>query len=323
MGPATGTLPTAAKWGFRVALAIGFLALLFSFVNPLVALFQSGLCFAFAAGIRRRRAWAAIAAAVFWLLPVGVVLLRSSAITMELILTMGMSIAVGALMVWAAVSLRADPAGGSGAGAWIAFLVLFTIGFVSFEPFRLPTASMEPTVLMGDNFFVETATWRLGRAPKRGDIVAFRYPIDRQQIFVKRVVGIPGDRISFRAKQLIRNGVPVNEPWAVHTSTFVDEFRDNFPAEPTLNLPEPAMEMLRTNVKDGQVMVPPDSYFVLGDNRDSSLDSRYWGFVRRADIIGSPSLIYGSYQLPEGTPQKPAGMPTVLDMRWNRLLKLL
>src|SRR5258708_21729174 len=98
MDSGNGPLPTAAKWGFRVALAIGCLALLFCFVNPLVALFQSGLCVAFALGIRRRRAWAAIAGAGFWLIPVPILLLSSSGLTADLIVTVTMSLTVGLLI---------------------------------------------------------------------------------------------------------------------------------------------------------------------------------------------------------------------------------
>jgi signal peptidase I len=323
MDSGNGPLPTAAKWGFRVALAIGCLALLFCFVNPLVALFQSGLCFAFALGIRRRHAWAAIAGAGFWLIPVMIVMLSGNGLTADLIATIAMSLVVGLLMLWAAATLWREPASRSGSAPWIAFLVLFGVGFVCFQPFRVPTGAMEPTILVGDHFFVEKATWKLGRAPKRGEIVVFHYPIDPKQTFTKRIVGLPGDRISLREKQLIRNGVAAVEPWAVHMSSLLDSYRDNFPSEPNIQLVEPALEMLRTNLKDGQVVVPPDSYFVLGDNRDSSLDSRYWGFIRRGDIIGAPVLIYASYKLEESTSGKPAAVPTILDMRWNRLLKLL
>jgi hypothetical protein len=119
MDSANGPLPAAAKWGFRVALAIGCLALLFCFVNPLVAIFQSGLCFAFAFGIRRRRAWAAIGGAGFWLIPVAILLLSGNGLTADLLVTIAMSLAVGLLMLWAAGTLWREPAARSGSAPWI------------------------------------------------------------------------------------------------------------------------------------------------------------------------------------------------------------
>jgi len=122
MDSGIGPPPTAAKWGFRVALAIGCLALLFVFVNPLVAVFQSGLCFAFALGIRRRHAWAAIAGAGFWLIPAMIVLLSGNGLTADLIATITMSLVVGLLMLWATATLWQEPAARSGSAPWIAFL---------------------------------------------------------------------------------------------------------------------------------------------------------------------------------------------------------
>jgi signal peptidase I len=296
---------------------MGCLALLGSLVNPLVGLVQSALCFAFARGIRRRRAWAAIVAACFWLIPAAVVPIRRGALAPDLIPALMLSTALCIVMVFAAVELWREPGARTGWLPWAGFLGMFTAAFLSFQPFLLPTASMEPTILTGDQFFVERASWALGRTPQRGDLVAFRYPVDRNQSFVKRIVGIPGDRISLRDKQLFRNGSRIAEPWAVHTTEYTDEYRDDFPAGDAHYLKAPAEAMLRDCVKDGQVVVPPGSYFVLGDNRDSSLDSRYWGFVPRADILGSPVLIYGSYDV-AGKQQ-----PTILQMRWNRLFKSL
>ena len=184
---------------------------------------------------------------------------------------------------------------------------------------------MEHTLLIGDHFFVETATWALGRTPKRGEMVAFHYPVDRKEVFIKRIAGIPGDRVSIRNKQLYVNGSPASEPYAIHTSDFVDAYRDNFPSEPTVFLKEQGSEMLRTALHAGEIVVPGGAYFVLGDNRDSSLDSRYWGFVKRQDIFGSPVLIYASYDVSTVDHASPgtAMPPTILRMRWARMFKMI
>jgi signal peptidase I len=309
--------PAVVKWTRRVIFGIGCLALLACFFNPVIALFQSALCFAFASGMRRSRAWAAITATAVWLIPTALVPIRRGAVTPELIPSFALSAALCLVTAAAALALWRNPDARTGAAPWLAFLAVFVIGFLSFQPFVIPAGSMEPTLLIGDHLFVETASWILGRAPQRNEIVAFHYPVDRKQLFVKRVVGVPGDRISFRAKQLIRNGTPVTEPWAVHTATYPDQYRDEFPAGKFAFTETPAAVKLQQSIVDGQVVIPPNSYFVLGDSRDNSLDSRYWGFVDRRDIIGSPVLIYASYETTANQ------QPTVLQMRWKRLLRRL
>src|SRR6185369_181533 len=99
-------------------------------------------------------------------------------------------------------------------------------------------------------------------------------------------------------KQVFLNGKALNEPYKVHKTDYRDSYRDDFPGEPNSNLYPGAIEMLRRNVKDGEVVVPDGFYFAMGDNRDQSLDSRYWGFVPRENIIGKPLIIYWSYDAP-------------------------
>ena len=131
---------------------------------------------------------------------------------------------------------------------------------------------------------------------KRGDIIVFRYPVDIKQTFVKRCMGVPGDRIRIVNKQVYLNGVKLDEPYKVHKLDYFDSYRDNFPSsEPNLILMDRAKEMLANNVVNGEVVVPSESFFAMGDNRDNSLDSRYWGFVPRENIIGKPLIIYWSY----------------------------
>jgi len=147
-------------------------------------------------------------------------------------------------------------------------------------------------------------------------LIVFTYPIDRRQTFVKRVIGVAGDRIRITNKIVYRNGTAIEEPYAVHKTDYVDAYRDNFPSEPDVTLYAPAKEMLREHVSNGEVVVPDGKYFVLGDNRDLSLDSRYWGFIGSGDLIGRPWLIYDS--------EDPPSLVTVnRRVRWGRLFKLL
>ncbi len=226
---------------------------------------------------------------------------------------------------------------------WTVTIVLLLFGTTTLvQAFVIPTGSMEDSLLIGDHLLVD----KLAYAPpgpitkhllpysavKRGDIIVFRYPVDIRQTFVKRVVGIPGDRIRIQNKQVYRNGEALKEPYKYHKTEYFDSYRDNFPSEPNVRLSEGAQAMLEHNVENGEVVVPVDSYFAMGDNRDSSLDSRYWGFVPRDNIIGKPLIIYWSYDAPTERLANPAiGLDHVIDLaqnffvktRWRRTLQLI
>jgi signal peptidase I len=190
---------------------------------------------------------------------------------------------------------------------WTVTVLLLLFGTTTLvQAFVIPTGSMEDTLLIGDHLLVD----KLAYAPsgpvskyilpyeqvKHGDIIVFRYPVDISQTFVKRVIGVPGDHLKIISQQIFRNGVKLNEPYVYHKNPYPDTYRDNFPgAEPNAMLYEPAREMLQNHVVSGEVVVPPSAYFAMGDNRDNSLDSRYWGFVPRENIIGKPLIIYWSY----------------------------
>jgi signal peptidase I len=190
----------------------------------------------------------------------------------------------------------------------ITVLLLLFLTTTLVQAYVIPTGSMEDTLLIGDHLLVD----KLAFAPpgpvskyilpytevKRGDIIVFRYPVDISQTFVKRCIGVPGDRIRLINKQVYLNGVRLDEPYTYHKSDYVDSYRDNFPGEPNVSVDRRASEMLLNHVVNGDVVVPPNSYFAMGDNRDSSLDSRYWGFVPRENIIGKPLVIYWSYDAP-------------------------
>jgi len=195
-------------------------------------------------------------------------------------------------------------------------IAVFVITFVV-QAFQIPSESMENTLLIGDYLLVNKLCYGGGgiadrilpyRRIERGDIVVFHYPVNPSQHFVKRVVGIPGDRIRLIQGAVYVRGVRLQEPYVRHSSRFHDPFRDDFPR---LNVAVPEVTSnwwreMHTLVDDDQLIVPQGYYFVLGDNRDESLDSRYWGFVPRENIIGSPLLIYWSVRsssevMPAGT----------------------
>ncbi len=226
-------------------------------------------------------------------------------------------------------------------------IALFVITFIV-QAFRIPSGSMENTLLIGDYLLVDKTRFGPGghwqpilpyRGIRRGDIIVFRYPVDPTQHFVKRVIGLPGERIHLWHSHVYVNGRVLHEPYVVFKEHFPDEFRDNFPAGDRFNENVRAewATRLRSAVQDGELIVPRGQYFVLGDNRDQSLDSRYWGFVPRENIIGRPLMIYFSMVQAGEDDDDPvassaaddklltlrARISHVLgDLRWRRILRL-
>jgi len=189
----------------------------------------------------------------------------------------------------------------------IAGTVVIAVFVVTFlvQAFTIPSESMEKTLLIGDYLLVDKLCYgdtrnmhRIlpYRKIDRGDIVVFHYPVNPAQHFVKRVVGLPGDRVRLINKRVFINGVPQQEPFVQHVTAERQPFRDDFPRTdaPAAEVTALWWMQMRKLVEDHQLIVPEDSYFVLGDNRDDSRDSRYWGFVPRENIIGRPLLIYWS-----------------------------
>jgi len=229
-------------------------------------------------------------------------------------------------------------------------IAVFVITFVV-QAFQIPSESMENTLLVGDYLLVNKLCY--GGRPSdhlmpyqkiaRGDIVVFHYPVDPKQHFVKRVIGLPGERLRLINKKVWINGQPLDETYVhfldpPHTM-FHDPnstFRDNFPR---VDIPAVGMEgkwwlEMRKLVEDGQLIIPEGHYFVMGDNRDDSQDSRYWGFVPRENIIGRPLLIYWSVRsLPDLQGQVSfkdrlshfayAVTHIFQITRWNRTLRLV
>jgi len=235
-----------------------------------------------------------------------------------------------------------EPARGAIAEWSITILLLLFLTAMLVQAFVIPTGSMEDTLLVGDHLLVDKLTYAPAgpvskyilpyRQVKRGDIIVFRYPVDISQTFVKRCMGVPGDHIRLVNKQVYLNGEKLDEPYVVHKTDYIDSYRDNFPGEPNSNLYPGAIDMLQNHMVNGEVVVPPGYYFAMGDNRDQSLDSRYWGFVPRENIIGKPLVIYWSYDAPTADLNNSAiDLHHVLDLaqnffsktRWRRTFMLI
>lgn len=226
---------------------------------------------------------------------------------------------------------------------WTVTILLLLFGTTTLvQAFVIPTGSMEDTLLIGDHLLVDKLTYSPPgpisqhllpyRDVSRGDIIVFRYPVDIRQTFVKRVVGVPGDRLRLENKQVFLNGKKLEEPYKYHKTEYIDSYRDNFPSTPNMRLLGKGDEMLEKHVANGEVVVPPGHYFAMGDNRDSSLDSRYWGFVPRENIVGKPLIIYWSYDAPTERLANPTiGLDHILDLaqnfftktRWRRTFMLI
>ena len=186
-------------------------------------------------------------------------------------------------------------------------LALFIRAFV-IQAFKIPSGSMKPTLQIGDHILVNKFLYGikfrvpftdlnytllpLGQ-PKRQDVVVFIYPVDTQKDFIKRVIGLPGDMVQIVDKKVYINQQPLPDPYGVHTDQNVISI----------------LEQPRDNL--GPIRVPPDKLFVMGDNRDESYDSRYWGFVDQKAIIGKAFIIYWSWDRLN------------FGVRWNRIGKLI
>ena len=225
-------------------------------------------------------------------------------------------------------------------------LALFGTTFVV-QAFKIPSQSMEPTLLVGDHLLVNKFifggrdSWYEKvlpyRSVRRGDIIVFKFPFQDHPHYVKRVIGVPGDRIKIVDQQVYRNGQKLVEPYAVHDSaTPYDAFLFNFPPAGHDDIissmqPEWADQIFKY-VQNGEIVVPPGNYFAMGDNRDHSWDSRYWGFVSREAIMGGPVVIYWSVQSSEEEYSERSfggGIVSILRTlieiptrtRWNRMLR--
>jgi signal peptidase I len=320
------SLQTGVSWGFRAAIIAAALALVSAFISPLTSIIWAPAYFAVAWGVRRRQLWAAIAGSCFTLVPVVIEVfrIRSSDKSLVLFLSIGVQVVFGVFFLWATLNLRGERSVPASV-PWISLIAVHAMAALCLRAYQTPTKSMENTLLVGDGILADEASWFLGRTPKRGDIIVFRFPGDRNKSFVKRVVGIPGDRLHTHERKLYRNGSEVVEDYAVYKNRGSDPRRE-FPSFPDSSFADESWglllrKMLKDNQQNGEIVVPDGEYFVLGDNRDNSLDSRHFGFVNRSDIVASPLIIFASYEIDPTADS--AISRTILNMRWSRILKLL
>jgi signal peptidase I len=192
----------------------------------------------------------------------------------------------------------------------IAFIIALLIRTFLVQAFKIPSSSMEPTLLVGDHILVSKFIYGIRipyigkkfltfHKPHRGDIIVFIYPEDKKKDFIKRVIATEGEEVQVKNRKIFINGAPIEDPWGV--------YRDrNGPLVPSY---------LRPKDNYGPKVVPPNSLFVLGDNRDNSQDSRYWGFVDLSAVKGKAFIIYFSYHK--------RATSLLNKVRWNRFGKLL
>lgn len=219
-------------------------------------------------------------------------------------------------------------------------LALFAFSFV-FQNFEIPSGSMLNTILIGDHVVVDRTTYGAHgswtpfipyRDVKRGDVIVFFKPHEPDLTLVKRVIGVPGDRIHLQDGVVYLNGQPQNEPLATKPD-YILPYRDDFPNVP----PSEAMGVtaiwaneLPSHIQGGDLVVPPGEYFAMGDNRPKSLDGRFWGFVPKENILGRPLFVYWSFVTSEDQQYKTSAGDRVsfflhsithffTDTRWTRM----
>ncbi|MGA7238790.1 MAG: signal peptidase I [Bryobacteraceae bacterium] len=199
---------------------------------------------------------------------------------------------------------------GSSVTEWAGTILIYLFATTTLvQAYVIPSGSMEGNLLVGDHVLVDRTAYAdpgaLGRHimpyqdVQRGDIIVFLYPEDVRETYVKRVIGVPGDRIHMEKGQVIRNGHRLVEPYTQHIAVYPENYRDNFPQAPAAFTLPRGRDMLEHYVRNGELVVPPGMLFVLGDNRENSEDSRYWGFVPRSYVIGKPLVVYWSFDAPE------------------------
>ena len=190
-------------------------------------------------------------------------------------------------------------------------VALFVVTFLA-QPMVIPSESMEHTLLVGDFLLMNRSTlapagiWKKilpYSSVQRGEIVTFHSPLNPKEYLVKRVIGLPGDRLRIDRGQVLVNGQALDEPYAAFEPGTGNPYLEHFP---TQNYSDPGVEpgwwkQLQQSTHNGDLVIPAGQYFMLGDNRNHSRDSRYWGFVTRDEIIARPLVIYFSLTRPSRT----------------------
>ncbi|HEY2824684.1 MAG TPA: signal peptidase I [Gemmatimonadales bacterium] len=212
----------------------------------------------------------------------------------------------------------------------VGFAMFLVLRAFLIEAFHIPSESMENTLLIGDVLFVNKAIYGAGipftskhlpafRSPKRQDVVIFSSPETPDTTVVKRVIGVPGDTISMENDSIYVNGKALAEPYVKREVGSVDIEDPKMAAWQRSRVVKRDPQMYRPSLKNwGPMVVPRDSFFVMGDNREESYDSRYWGFLGRDRIEGSPLFIYYSWDKDGPLPLAP-----ITGIRWSRLLHVV
>ncbi|MDQ6885943.1 MAG: signal peptidase I [Gemmatimonadota bacterium] len=209
----------------------------------------------------------------------------------------------------------------------IAVFLFLVIRTFLVEAFKIPTGSMERTLMVGDFLLVNKAVYGAEvpftgkhlpalQSPKHGDVIVFEWPEDRTKNFVKRLIGLPRDTVEMREGQVYLNSVRLSEPYVTHTEPNADPSGEEFrwQRDALVRRAEASTGYHPSRNNWGPLLVPERSYFVLGDNRDNSYDSRYWGFVADSLVKGRPLIVYYSYDR-----DALHRMPWITNIRWGRV----
>jgi len=313
----------------RIASIVAFLLagtiVLEGLLGPIVVLPFALIPFCAGVGIWRNKVWSAYGFATYLIaqfLLVPVILLRPGSSTgrvLQIVATGLCSLGLGALYLFAGRSLAASGARRGRAWPWIVVSALIFVPFLFVQNFEIPSESMENTLLPGDRILAQMFPLR---PPARGQLILFLSPRDRGQILIKRVIAVPGDRLRIADKVVILNGKTLDEKYLTHEAGPETFYPEDFPND--VELPDCAEgnEMLSRHVSNGEIVVPAQSYFVLGDWRENSLDSRCWGFVSSSEVVGKPLMIYESIDRPTDEASRP-NEDLLGRRRWARLFKIL
>lgn len=216
--------------------------------------------------------------------------------------------------------------------SWLKVLLISLTFFIVMrtfivEAFKIPTGSMEHTLLVGDFLLVNKLAYgaelpvvhsrvQKVREPRRGDVIVFKWSVDPSKYLVKRVVGVPGDTLEMRAGVLVRNGRSLHESYVEHSEPAVDPISTDFEWQRDflVRSSDTVRPYYPSRDNWGPLVVPTGRVFVLGDNRDNSSDSRYWGFVTDSSVKGTPLFVYFSY-----APDSVAPLAWLTRIRWTRL----
>jgi signal peptidase I len=307
-----------------VAFVIAGIIILEGLMGPVLLLPLAIIPLCAGIGIWRKRVWSAYGFAIctfaqLLLLPV---ILRmpgysTGGVGRIVADTVG-SLLLGILFLFTGRSLAASGAARGWAFPWIVAAALSIAPLFFIQTFQVFSGSMEPSLLPGDRILAQMFP---RRAPDRGKMVLFLSPADRSHILLKRVIAIPGDRIHISQKVVILNGSALNEKYVVDKTDAVDFYPDNLPNEADLPGCAEGQEMFSQHTVNGEIVVPSGEYFVLGDNREDSLDSRCWGFVSSKALIGEPLMIYDSI---DGEASDGSGSNKIWlgHRRWKRLFTI-